>query len=433
MNVNESIQSAVEYYQAGNLQQAVNICKKIVNSQPNNINAVNMLGVICYQQKDYDSAIHYMINLINLKPNNAQAYYILGHSMQEKGQIDEAITYYQQSLKLNSNFAEAYYNLGTILLDKKEYDEAISCYKKSLQINPNDVDAYYNLGQVLQEKGQLDEAMTYYQKALQINPNLADTYHNIGVIIQEKGQLDEAMTYYQKALQINPNLVVSAINLMQLSKMEAIKKLLQKENPLILEIGSHVGSDTKLFLKEFRDIKMYCFEPDPRCITKFKRNIKDNRCALIEMAVSNTDGTILLHLSGGYPPETLGREEWDASSSIKKAVSHCQKHPWLTFDSSIEVKTIKLDTWIVENNINHIDFIWSDVQGAERDLIEGAANTLKITKYLYAEYGEISTYPEAMTRDETIALLKQHEFQIIPELSDTGEIGNLFFRNTILW
>jgi FkbM family methyltransferase len=430
MDIDVDFQLALRYFQAGNLQQAEDILKKILEVQSNNIDAINLLGIISYRQKDYDSAIKYSRKLINLTLNSAGAYYILGHSLQEKGEADEAITCYEESLRLNPYLVNAYYNLGTIFQDKNEIDKAISCYQKALQLDPTDTDTYYNLGLLLQGKGNLDEAVIYYQKALQFNPSLAEAYNNIGMINQEKGQLDEAMTCYEKALQINPDLLISAINLMQLSKMKAIKRLLQKENPLILEIGSHVGSDTDLFLKSFRDTKLFCFEPDPRCITKFKKKVKDNRSTLVEVAVSNTDGTILLNLSGGFNPDMPATEEWDASSSIKKSISHCEDFPWLTFDSTIEVKTIKLDTWVIENNINEIDFIWSDIQGAERDFIEGATNTLKITKYVYMEYGAISTYPEAMTRDETITLMKRHDFEIIRELSDTGKSGNLLFKNS---
>jgi FkbM family methyltransferase len=269
----------------------------------------------------------------------------------------------------------------------------------------------------------------HYQKALQLNPNLAEAYHNAGILLQEKGKLDEALMYHQKALQLNANFNDTADNLRHLNKMKAIIKLLRKENPLILEVGSHVGEHTIFFLNAFKDIRIYCFEPDPRCIAKFRGSIKDQRCTLIEGAVSNTDGTTLLNLSGGLHPMMAHKGDWDASSSIKKAMSHNQRYPWLTFDSTVEVKTIRLDTWVLENNISYIDFIWSDVQGAERDLIKGAEYTLKMTKYFYTEYGEISTYPEAMTRDETIAILTRKNFKIIQELSDTGEIGNLLFEN----
>jgi 2-O-methyltransferase len=218
-----------------------------------------------------------------------------------------------------------------------------------------------------------------------------------------------------------------------------IKQLLQKDNPLVLEIGSHIGLDTLKFLDEFKDITIYCFEPDPRCISIFKEIVKDQRCTLIEAAVSNADGNTLLYLSGGWPPGykdqgdwIYGKGNWNASSSIKESVSHSSQYPWLTFDKTIDVKTIKLDTWIKENNINTIDFIWADTQGAEREMIEGAVNSLKIVKYFFTEYGETSPYPAAMTRDKTIDLLNQHDFEIIPKYSDDGEQGNLLFRNKYL-
>ncbi|MEW6585448.1 MAG: FkbM family methyltransferase [Nitrospirota bacterium] len=217
---------------------------------------------------------------------------------------------------------------------------------------------------------------------------------------------------------------------------KGIKNILKKEDPLILEIGSHIGLDTLKFLNEFKDITIYCFEPDPRCIAVFKEIVKDPRCTLIEAAVSNADGTALLHLSGGWPPGyrdqmdwIYGRGDWNASSSIKTAVSNSSMYPWLSFEKTIEVRTLKLDTWIKKNNIGTVDFVWADVQGAERELIEGAVNTLVVVNYFFTEYGEQSPYPDALTRTETTDLLSLHNFEIMPRYSDNGPIGNLLFRN----
>jgi len=217
---------------------------------------------------------------------------------------------------------------------------------------------------------------------------------------------------------------------------KGIKNILQKENPFVLEIGSHIGLDTLKFLNEFKDITIYCFEPDPRCIAVFKEMVKDPRCTLIEAAVSNTDGTILLHLSGGWPPGyknqldwVFGRGDWNASSSIKNTVSHSTMYPWLSFEKTIEVMTLKLDTWTKENSIGSIDFVWADVQGAEKELIEGAVNTLPMVNYFFTEYGEKSPYPDALTRQETIDLFNQYDFEIVRQYSDDGAIENLLLKN----
>jgi protein O-GlcNAc transferase len=213
MNVHKALQLAVKNYQADNLQEAENICKKIVKVQANNITAINLLGIISYQLKNYDSSMQYMKKLINLNPNDTQAHYILGHSMQEKGQMDEAIIHYQKSLKLNPNFADAYYNLGIIFQDKKRYDEAISCYQNSLQSNPTDISAIFNIGLSLQEKKQFDEAITFYQKALELNPRFDAAYGRIGFALQEKEQIDEAISFHMKAIELNPENLIALIGL----------------------------------------------------------------------------------------------------------------------------------------------------------------------------------------------------------------------------
>ena len=234
-----------------------------------------------------------------------------------------------------------------------------------------------------------------------------------------------------------------------------VRILLGKEDPLVLEIGAHVGTDTRQFLDAFRNIKLYCFEPDPRCIKKHRRLIHDKRCTLIESAISNNDGKAVLSVSSGWPPghprptiqvgksvTLLGvtlsfylriptKGDWNASSSIKKAVSHSIKHPWLDFSQTVEVRTRTLDSWTKEMGISYVDFIWSDVQGAERDMIEGAVNTLRETGMVYMEYGETSTYPDALTRDATVGLMEKHGFRLIPDYSSPSHdsAGNLLFKN----
>lgn len=224
-----------------------------------------------------------------------------------------------------------------------------------------------------------------------------------------------------------------------------IKQILQKEDPIIFEIGAHTGEDTGRFLEEFKDVKIYCFEPDPRCIKKFKRHIKDDRCILIEAAIANKDGKTVLSMSSGWPTGSipwlirflhldkhylsLTKKEWDYSSSIKTAISNPKDYPWLIFDKKTEVAALKLDSWIKKNNIKFIDFIWVDIQGAERDMIEGAGSTLKIAKYFYTEYGELSSYAGALTRNETIELLRKHNYEVMPEYSSDKKMGELLFRN----
>lgn len=205
-----------------------------------------------------------------------------------------------------------------------------------------------------------------------------------------------------------------------------IKKLIG-EHVTVLELGANDGTHTLEFLKAFKDIKIYCFEPDPRNVKQFKKNVNDERCEIYEVAISNKESTAKLLLSGGWPDDTIkpdNKEEWDASNTICKPLdAYLQELPWLTFDNTIEVKTTSLDVWAKEHNVHLIDFIWADVEGAERLLIEGGMNTLRKTRYFYTECHDINYFENQLTCKEMINILKG-EFEVADVIP-----YNMLFKN----
>lgn len=151
-------------------------------------------------------------------------------------------------------------------------------------------------------------------------------------------------------------------------EIKEIRKLLQKKNPVILDIGAHNGVNTSIFLNAFAQAQVYAFEPHPQVIAEFRQKIKDRRCKLFEVAISDNDGKAAFYLSRTVAGK---RGRGDTSSSLKKPTGHMQIYARIEFKEMINVKTNRLDTWVQENNIGNIDFIWADVQGAERELIRG--------------------------------------------------------------
>lgn len=178
-----------------------------------------------------------------------------------------------------------------------------------------------------------------------------------------------------------------------------IKEIIGKDNPVILECGAHDGTTTKEFLKRFPYIKLFCFEPDPRNVIKFKKNVQDNRCKLIEVAISHMNGKILLHQS------YASSFEHTDSSTIKQTSNHMKNFPWMLYKEPILVNTMRLDTWREKNNIGDVDFIWADVEGAEEELIKGAIKTLDCTHYFYTEYSNMEIYNNEITLDDIKNLL----------------------------
>src|ERR1043165_3918927 len=67
--------------------------------------------------------------------------------------------------------------------------------------------------------------------------------------------------------------------------VSALKPLIGKDDPVIIEVGANVGQTTEEFLREMPGSKIFCFEPEPRAIAKFKDRISSPNVTLFECAV----------------------------------------------------------------------------------------------------------------------------------------------------
>jgi FkbM family methyltransferase len=114
---------------------------------------------------------------------------------------------------------------------------------------------------------------------------------------------------------------------MRKQTLQTFSKLLQKNNPVILEIGACTGEDSLVFLQEFSDIQLHCFEPDPRSVKIHQNTVKDARCQLHQIAISDVDGEAEFYQSTSSNEETGDPSEWLQSSSLKTPKNHLERLP----------------------------------------------------------------------------------------------------------
>ena len=161
--------------------------------------------------------------------------------------------------------------------------------------------------------------------------------------------------------------------------------------PVVLEIGAARGEDTSRLIRTIADncrqdtrIEYYAFEPDPRNAEDIKKSEIRFLVHFLQVAIGNEDKRILFNQSGGRNP-SFGYEH-TLSGSLKAPKDHLAAHPWCKFDTKVEVRMMRLDTFFKAYSVPHIDFIWCDVQGAEDLVIQGGQEALKHTRFLYTEY-----------------------------------------------
>lgn len=211
-----------------------------------------------------------------------------------------------------------------------------------------------------------------------------------------------------------------------------ILALVGKPDPDIVEVGCNDGTHTQMFLGLFPRATVHCFEPDLRAQERFLANVSDHRVRLYCTAVGSHDGQVEFYPSEGLPyplpsAEALQVAErlpkgWDLSGSIRRPKGHLQMHPWCQFGHPVRVPVTTLDSWALHNCVDVIDFLWADVQGAEVDLITGAAWALEGTRYLYTEYSDHELYEGQIDLSTLLRMLP--DFEVVTQYPEDVLLRN---------
>ena len=102
-----------------------------------------------------------------------------------------------------------------------------------------------------------------------------------------------------------------------------------------------------------------------------------------------------------------------ASSSMLELDKHKTEHPDIYVVREVELKTTRMDTFIIENNIdiNNYNYLNLDIQGAELKALKGFGEYLKYIDFVYAEVNIDTLYKDNALLHEIDAYLETFGFK----------------------
>ena len=202
MREDESFRRAVALQQAGRLEEAAAICRKILETHPRQFNAIHLLGILEFGRRRTDTALRLMGEALRVNPSSAPAHFDHGNMLRALGYPKDALTCYDQALALRPNFPEALASRGDVLQVLKRPEEAVESYNRALTLRPKFPEALNNRGNALQSLQRIEEALASYEQSLALRPKYAAALNNRGNVLRCMGRLDEALESFRLALSI---------------------------------------------------------------------------------------------------------------------------------------------------------------------------------------------------------------------------------------
>jgi len=187
-----------------------------------------------------------------------------------------------------------------------------------------------------------------------------------------------------------------------------------KENVTIFDVGAFNFYDSINFKRNFPKANVYALEAFAFNCQKYGQLAILNGVKIYNIAVSDKNGETVFYYSTDY-----NGKEWTCSGSILKPSDKgiIEIHPGLNYSKEgIKVKTVRLDYFCKSNQIENIDIIHMDIQGAEYYAIKGLGPLRP--KIIFCETCEYESYENSLTLNDLDNLLSEMGYEIKGRFTD---------------
>src|SRR5262245_2464880 len=122
--MSQQLQTVIALYHQRRLREADGAARRIVEADPRNIGAMNVLGAICNDVGRYDLAIQWFQRILAIDDTQAGVLNNLGESYRRLGDSARAVECFQAALGRDPTDAFAANNLALVLDGLGRVDEA---------------------------------------------------------------------------------------------------------------------------------------------------------------------------------------------------------------------------------------------------------------------------------------------------------------------
>jgi hypothetical protein len=187
----DDITTLVNLYKSGQMAKAEQACKELLNTYPQTLVAINVLGA----------------------------------TLRGQGKLQEAVQAYDKAIQLKPDYAEAQYNRHSLLLNPDDLMPAIKCLEKAIDIDPLNMHYRFALGMLWDYSGDAQKATTHF--------DIVESGESL-----YRARLD-AWRYIKSANKKAPTIVGSNIHAFKLGIKAAVV------DGLVLEFGVRFGTSIR--------------------------------------------------------------------------------------------------------------------------------------------------------------------------------------------
>jgi tetratricopeptide (TPR) repeat protein len=251
------LKDAAQSIAAGNLDRAEKELQTVLQTSPEEVRALNFLGIIRAQQRREPEAERFFRQAIEIRPDFTSAHASLGLLYIQMSKPDDAVAQLKETLRLDPGRTDAAAALTDVWRDQAraavrqgDPEKALAVLMEARKVSPHDADvlfdfgmvalrmslfpdsvqafqqalnrrkdfgnALYGLGRAQMGLDKYDEAHEAFVRYVQLQPQDASGHYALGMTLQALQRPEDARTEYEKSIQLKPDQTESHFQLGQM-------------------------------------------------------------------------------------------------------------------------------------------------------------------------------------------------------------------------
>jgi len=200
---------ARELAEFGEFVEAADVCRQILETDPDNVKATVLLGSCLTDTGQWAEAVQMLIAASKVHPNEAEVWSILGAAQCAGLNWKDGTDAFRKSLAIEPKAPQISYRLGLALMELHEPEEAADRIRAYTSTEPDTGQPYFDLGVVLQE---LTKPLEAFETGILIAPDELHARLSLGEILTTLGDHEAANRHIEHAESLEPdNLSVRSV------------------------------------------------------------------------------------------------------------------------------------------------------------------------------------------------------------------------------
>jgi tetratricopeptide (TPR) repeat protein len=202
--IEEALRRAKEHYDRGEVKQAEQLCIAVLARDPRNAQALLMAGALARAVGDLGLALQFFKKLVEFQPNAVEARLQLAATCGEAHEQEDAIKHFKHVLALRPESVAALGSLGKSYIAAGQAELALPLFEKATKLEPSHPALRCDHADALIALGRMDEATTILKDSIRRGYRISACYRSLAETRKFSNEPAELAEILGKLDQPNP-------------------------------------------------------------------------------------------------------------------------------------------------------------------------------------------------------------------------------------